>query len=65
MWFYVLLIPCLILITYSDIKLYFWNKKTPEEKYVAWRKARADYNHERGIIDECQYDYMDNFKSRE
>jgi hypothetical protein len=41
-----------------DIRLYFWNKKSPEEKYVAWRKARADYNHENGIVDEFQYDYI-------
>ena len=65
MWFYVLLVPCLILITYSDIKLYFWNKKTLEEKHVAWCKAYADYNHKKGIVNELQYDYMDNFKSRE
>lgn len=41
-----------------DIRLYFWNKKTPEQKYALWRKARADYNHQNGIVDEFQYDYM-------
>jgi len=56
-WFFG--VPCIIFIAcYSDIKMYFWNKKTPEEKYVAWRKARADYNHKNGIVDEFQYDYI-------
>ncbi len=42
----------------NDIRLYFWNKKSPEEKYRLWRKARADYNHQNGIVDEHQYDYL-------
>ena len=40
-----------------EIRMYLWNKKSPEEKYMLWRKARADYNHKNGIIDEFQYDY--------
>lgn len=41
-----------------DIRAYFWNKKTPKQKYIAFRKARADYNHKNGIVDEYQYDYL-------
>ncbi len=42
----------------SDIHMYFYNRKSDEEKYYLWRKWRADYNHKNGIIDECQYDYL-------
>ncbi len=59
MLFYIFFFTYLICIVFKDdIRLYFWNKKSPEEKYKLWRKARADYNHKNGIVDELQYDYM-------
>lgn len=58
MLFYILFFAFIIYSVFGhDIRLYFWNKKTPDQKYVAWRRARADYNHKNGIVDEFQYDY--------
>lgn len=58
MLFYILLFAFIVYGNcISHIRLYFWNKKSPEQKYAAWRKERANYNHKNQIVDEFQYDY--------
>jgi len=62
MLFYALFAAYIIYIIFGrDIRMYFWNKKSPQEKYILWRKARAEYNHKHEIVDELQYDYMHSF----